>query len=158
MTQANEITKAQAAELKRNILVVLRAQYKKDEPAAFIFVEAAGYEIYKYDGQWVVKNRQTWKSVRLDRRGKISTTKAWCDPEKVDIIAYLSKPYNHLKEEREYCPSRRKINDIKWAKSWLDTTEKRMEKLLNELDEARQSYMNATKDLMKEKAKYGLLK
>ena len=52
-------------ELNEAMYKVLITKYKKDAKKEHKIVETAGYEIYKSGGDWVIKNKETWKLISL---------------------------------------------------------------------------------------------
>ena len=95
-------------EVNEAILKVLSTQYKKDAKEAHKIVEAAGYEIYKSNGCFTIKNPRTYKYIQWTQcRWKynyklITTTKDiyfddWKDL-KINFVNYLNKPINNDKQ------------------------------------------------------------
>ena len=154
-------------ELKNAILTVLRVAYKYEAPMAFKTVERAGYDIYKSNGMWTVRSTKTWKSLRLDRCGRLVLQKIVKkeNVEKVDLVNYLETPVNRAWFEvinrTDWwwsTPTQDKMKRLINAKDHLKYVEADMNKLAKELERARTRYVEATKDLLKERAKLGLLK
>ena len=153
-TMANEA-------LRQSMIIVLRARYKKDAPAAFEAVEAAGFETYKCDGHWGIRNRNTGKSIRMRDNGKVSTNTGYADAEKVDIIAYLETPYSQWRNiwlyGQEYAPTKPKLSELRYAKRCVESCDKEIAQLQKKLDEKIKEREEALKKLMKRRAEYGLL-
>ena len=146
-------------ELRDAIIAVLNATYKYEAPQAFATVKNAGYEIYKNDGKWVVRNPNTYKTVYLSYRGdKVQLYTGRRDIDKVDILAYLNKPYNRDKGAYQYAPSRDKVYDLGWEKHWVQVKENKVAQLEKELAEARKELVNANVELTKRRMRYGLIK
>lgn len=145
--------------LRDAIITVLTSQYKYDAPEAFKTVKRAGYDIYKNDGKWVVRNPETHKTVYLSyRRDKLQLFTGRGDIDKVDIIAYLNKPYNRVKETYYYAPSRSKVQDLGWEKHWVQVKEDKVAQLEKQLAEARKQLVDANVELTKRRMRYGLIK
>lgn len=151
-------------ELKNAILTVLRTQYKYEAPAAFKTVERAGYDVYKYDGVWVIRNKETWKSLKL-YNGRLSLSHGGVvkaeNVEKVDIINYLNKPVNRawwdiLNAGVWGTPTQNKVNKLRWKKIDLAEHEAKLEKLTKQLEEERNAYIKATKELLVFRVQNGL--
>lgn len=158
MTKTTELTEA--------MVTVLRATYKRDVKPAFKLVEAAGYEVYKCDGEWYIRNTKTWKCIHIIHRygaryGENTLSLSGysrADLTKVDMIAYLNTPFNRSKYENEYAPSRGKIDRFTFMKYWLEESEKDMRKKERELEEAREYYIRKMKEITVFRAQNGLLK
>lgn len=145
--------------LRDAIITVLTSQYKYDAPEAFKTVKRAGYEVYKTDHKWVVRNPETYKTVYLSYRGdKLMLFTGRGDIDKVDIIAYLNKPYNRDKEAYPYEPSRTKVRDIWWAKRYVQTSAEEVERLEKQLAKARKAFVENNVELTKRRMRYGLIK
>lgn len=95
-------------EVNEAILKVLSTQYKKDAKEAHKIVEAAGYEIYKSNGCFTIKNPKTyryiqWTQCRWRYNYKLITTTKdiyfdnWKEL-KINFVNYLNKPINRDKE------------------------------------------------------------
>ena len=140
------------------IKTVLNTQYKYEVPEAFKAVADAGYEVYKSDGRWVVRNPATRRTITLNYRGRAVLYTKQADLEKVDIINYLNKPYNTAKEERYYAPSRNKCDEIAWAKHWAHVKEEKIARLEKEMQIAREELVRANVELAKCRIYYGLIK
>lgn len=95
-------------EVNEAILKVLSTQYKKDAKEAHKIVETAGYEIYKSNGCFTIKNPKTyryiqWTECRWRYNYKLITTTKdiyfddWKDL-KINFVNYLNKPINKDKQ------------------------------------------------------------
>lgn len=157
-----------ANEIRDAIIAVLNATYKYEAPQAFAIVKRAGYDTYKGNGTWVVRDPKTYKTIYFNGTShrRIIVGNRYLDAdrlEKVDIINYFKTPYN-----RAYwdgitfagwtTPTQRKVNDFRWAKERLADKERELEKLARQVEDARKAYIKATEELLKLRAKNGLLK
>lgn len=157
-----------ANEIRDAIIAVLNATYKYDAPQAFAIVKRAGYDTYKGNGTWVVRDPKTYKTIYFNGTShrRIVVGNRYLDPdrlEKVDIINYFKKPYN-----RAYwdgitfagweTETQRKVRNLRYAKARVADKEKELEIVAKHLEEARNAYIKATEELLKLRAKNGLLK
>ena len=152
----NVMEKTDRKELAEAIITVLRTAYKKEARDAFKLVEAAGYDVYKSDGHWYVRNTDTWKTVsiqqyRYSKYGDMNTLSlsgyGVADARKVDLIAYLEKPFNPFKYERLYEPSRHKIEELRTLKWWLERQDNEVKELEKKLARAHEEYTRRVKDI-----------
>lgn len=157
-----------ANEIRDAIIAVLNAYYKYDAPKAFTTVKNAGYEVYKNNGAWVVRNPKTYKVIYFNGAShrRIVVGNKYLDGarlEKVDVIDYLAKPFNHAYWDAITfagweTATQRKVRELRYAKARVESAEKELAKLARQMEEARQRYMNTTRDLLTFRAKNGLLK
>ena len=155
-------------EIRDAIIAVLNAYYKYDAPQAFTTVKRAGYNVYKNNGAWVVQDPKTYKVIYFNGTShrRIIVGNRYLDGdrlEKVDIINYLKKPYNHAYWDAITfagweTATQRKVRELRYAKERVENAEKELAKLAKQMEEARQRYMNTTRDLLTFRAKNGLLK
>lgn len=92
-------------EVNQAIYVVLTTQYKKDAKKAHSIVEAAGYQITKFNGDWHIRNDKTGRTVYIhypkynsrsyreyiDGNGNGKKAKI---SRKFNFVGYLEKPLN----------------------------------------------------------------
>ena len=152
-------------ELKNAIITVITVTYKYEAPAAFDTVKKAGYEIYKNNGVWVVRNRKTYKTVSIigayghgvyigNRRIKIE------DIGKVDIVNYLNTPYNHAYRNAVTweTPTQRKVRELRYAKKNVKYHDDKIAQLLKEIEREREYQKKAVEELTVLRVKNGLRK
>jgi hypothetical protein len=104
------MTEAMKELLNKSIREVITNQYKKDCPTAHEIVKDAGYEIYKYEGHYKVKNKETDKVVWfVYTESYYGSDKICCshrdnvkNNDKFDFVNYLNKPFNVA-----YCQAQR---------------------------------------------------
>ena len=157
-----------ANEIRDAIIAVLNANYKYDAPQAFATVKRAGYDVYKNNGAWVVRDPKTYKVIYFNGAShrRIVVGNRYLDGdrlEKVDIINYLKKPYNRAYWDAITfagweTPTQRKVNDFRWAKRRVAEAEAELDKLAKQIERARENYIKKTEELLKLRAKNGLLK
>ena len=90
--------------LNAAIRTALMVQFKKDAPEAFNIIKKAGYEVYKYGGDWAIKNPTTKRFLYLRVGYKNITVCGYIakersfknkeDLEKFDFVNCLNTSYN----------------------------------------------------------------
>ena len=149
------MTTMRAEDVNKAILQIISYKFKNECPEAHKLVQAAGYEVYKRDGWFVVRNFTTSKRVYRNDFGlkysKFSGYDEYIDnPDKFDFIGYLEKPFNREfyrqqfdyfqnRATEQYSRLRDKKRQIKWAQRDLDETLEEIEKLQAKVAELQQS-------------------
>lgn len=153
-------------EVNKAIVKVLSTQYKKDAKEAHKIVEAAGYEIYKSNGCFVIKNPKTnkyiqWTLCRWRYNYKlIITTKDiyfddWKDL-KINFVNYLDKPINRDKERGDNmwgCSSKlkEKYTRLRDHKMMIEYYSKEIKRQKALIEKAKEEITRCEKRLREEK-------
>ena len=154
---------------------VMTTQYKKDMGEALEIVKTAGFQVVKYDGEWMVRNPKTNRTVVIKSKGY----RAWIEygsvrtlrkeinvnklfETKFDFEGNLRKPLNrvwyYLENERWNDRSATKVKyenldwkkkTLKWRRENVEKTKKKIEELQRALFREMQSVVEAEKDLEK---------
>lgn len=159
--------------LGQAIYAVLTTQFKKDAKDAHAIVEGAGYVIYKNDGHFHVKNRETRRVLFIKELycgwalfGNYGNMLVKFDrPEKlkVDLVGYLNKPAK-FEEFNPYRNNAEKLyktlQDRKWDVEWedreIDEIIKKMKKLQDDLVWHTERRAKARTELENIRKQYGL--
>ena len=153
-------------EINEAILKVLSTQYKKDAKEAHKIVEAAGYEIYKSNGCFIIKNPETykyiqWTECRRKYNYKLITTTQdiyfddWKDL-KINFVNYLNKPINRDKERRDNmwgCSSKlkEKYTLLRDHKMMIEYYSKEIKRQKASIEKAKEEITRCEKRLKEEK-------
>ena len=140
-------------ELNEAIWKVIKNKYKKDAKEAHEMVSAFGYDIYKSDGHYTVRNENTHKSIYIYwdsyRKYSIQLGGQWKDqlkdkPCKVDFVGCLEKPINKEYRTTNYYPHQspavdkydriqRMKRDVEWENGQIAEIKKKIESLQDSL-------------------------
>lgn len=138
-------------ELNKAIFKVLTTQFKKEMKEAVNTVEEAGYEIYKYNGHFNVRNPKTDKVIYASGNYNLyiatnGNAKRKVIDWKIDFVGMLEKPINKEWNERnwmrgigstDYKAKRRRLTDakssIEWKKRDIERKQAQILKLQEEL-------------------------
>lgn len=167
-------------ELNTAIRTVLLTQFKKDAPEAFKIVEAAGYEVYKYNGSFGVKNTITDRHIRIQagrNYGRMTLLYGYSEARVnndllacFDFAGCLNKPMNktwhemqHVRAWGKASPTLERYEELKsarWSVNYdareIAKIQEQIEKLTRDLVRAAQSKTRSEEKLQACKAKLGL--
>lgn len=155
------------------IAKVMTTQFKKDMGEALEIVKTAGFQVEKWNGEWMVRNPETNRTVVINSNGyrvwieygSVKTLKKEINVRKLyetkfDFEGCLRKPLNrdwyYLEYERRNDRSATKVKydnldwkkkTLKWRREDVEKTKKKIEELQRELFREMQSVVEAEKDL-----------
>lgn len=148
-------------ELEKAMNKVLFTQFKKDAKEAHKIVEDAGYEIYKYDGFFGIRNTKRGKNIRINKalyyRGEVwevlgrelTAEEISNHYLKVDIVDYFTKPVNTewYRLQNPFYNSDRptisKYNSLEINKEMLVYREREVESLKKNIAELQEKLIEA---------------
>jgi len=164
--------------LNEAIYKVMTTQYKKDAKEEHKMVEAAGYEIYKSDGSFTVRNEETHRELCIDYKGYYSVlyTRARSirfnryDGLKFDFVGYLLKPTKDIndfldrdgyykdrsKALQKYHRLERAKHHVEYEKNQFEEIKRRIASLQNELARTARFVAQAEADVNETRVKIGL--
>lgn len=164
--------------LNEAIYKVMTTQYKKDAKEEHKMVEAAGYEIYKSDGSFTVRNDETHRELCIDYKGYYSVlyTRSRSirfrknEGLKFDFVGYLSKPRHDIndfldkdgyykdrsKALQKYQMLERAKHHVEYEKNQLEEIKKKIASLQNELVRTAKFVVKAEADVNETRVKIGL--
>lgn len=166
-----DTNKLKANPLNKAIYQVLTAKFKKDAPEAFELVKAAGYDIYKMGGDWVVSNDQTKRTIYLVY-GRRTTCyihhhnkDCYQDYKATDLFNFdyagcLNKPVNkEYYTSIEYTklnPSKavqayEKLKSAKWHVTYHESEEQR---ILQKIADLQKELVRVTESKMRDRQRY----
>ena len=144
------------AELNKIIVKVMSTQFKKDAKEAHTAVEAAGYQIEKYNGSFMIINPETGRTVYIQYpkcgygRAKIfgdyrwKKSMEWKD-EKFDFVGFLNKPINEAWHKAQWStvfnPVMEKYSKLKSARWNVQYHESEIEKIEKEMKKLQERLM-----------------
>ena len=132
-------------QINKAIFEVISTQFKKDAKDSHRIVEESGYDIYKMDGAFHVRNRETGKSIYArynDYFTKIliynynKTASYKIGEVKFDFVNYLEKPKNTAWNEIRYGTSNRfrsQADALHHAKWDIDYHKERIAKIQGQI-------------------------
>lgn len=166
-------------ELRQAIFTVLTTQFKKDMGGADKIVEDAGYLVRKGQGGYEVYNPKTQRCLYINGNYQKYIHYSWYGKNyafypdegcKFDFVGALNKPFNKewydiLDHRYETNPTRKKYEELAWAKkriAWrqedIKKAYKAIEAAQKELERAVRWEVEAKNDLKAVRAKLGLAK
>jgi len=156
------------------IAKVMATRFKKDMGEDLEIVKEAGFQVEKWDGEWMIRNPETNRTVVIKSNGY----RAWIEygsvktlrkevnvrklyETKFDFEGCLRKPLNrdwyYLEDARRYdgrSATKVKYDNLDWKKKTLkwrredvEKTKKKIEELQRELFREMQSVVEAEKEL-----------
>ena len=172
-------------EVNEAIYAVLTTQYKKDVKESHNIVEAAGYQISKFNGDWYIHNKETGRKLfahyskyndRYARRyareyidGNGNAKKAKIS-EKFDFVGYLDKPlnteWNEMKsysfQENRYSKQAYVLKSARWEVEYhtekLASIQKQIANLQKDLIYHAERKARGEQDLLSLRKSLGLVK
>ena len=133
---------------------VLTTKYKKDDPEAFKLVENMGYEIYKYDGTFGVKNPETGAHVRISdpyKRYKslIGIGRAYAK-KRTDITTFRNVDFERALSDpnKEKRNARREVETREWNRlNWGNPKTEKFKSAKHDVDYHTKSIQEAKERL-----------
>ena len=178
MKNAYDITDAEyTRNLNDAIRVVATTQFKKGAPAMFKMVENAGYEVYKCDGRFTIRNKNTNREIDIKvdypcfyvHFGLFGyRTKRFAnyqELQKFDFVNALDKPIfdttqyswnNMTKTQRKFFDLNGAKNGVKYAEDDIVRAREALATAQKQLEWAIERKVKATNNLKEVRANLGL--
>lgn len=152
------------------IATVMKTQFKKDMGEALEIVTGAGFKVEKWNGEWMIRNPETNRTVVINSNGyrtwieygSVKTLKKEIREIrnlqffKFDFEGCLRKPLNrdwyYLEQDKGYgyrSATKIKYDNLEWKKNTLRWRKEEVERTKKKIEELQRSLFSEMQDVIK---------